>query len=115
MTKPLFPSAPLSPNYGEGWDDLQDERLRDCAAGGLSRKEAGLLLGRTETAIKGRAQALGLRFLRDTYGGLVRPYDIQLPQENRNRLEDSNHRLLFALAKAISRGDHLSKRASGVQ
>lgn len=105
--KPINPSPKLAPNYGDGWDDFQDERLRNCAAGGLSRKEAAVLLGRTVLAIKGRAQALGLRFTRDTYGGLIRPYDIALPAENRNRLEDSSDRLVKAVALSIYRGEHL--------
>lgn len=114
MTRPINPSAKLAPNYGEGWDDEQDSILRDYAARGFSRKEAGDLMGRTFMAIKGRSQALGLRFTRDTYGGFIRPYDIALPQENRNRLEDSSARLVRAVAMAIYRGEHLPG-ASNVQ
>lgn len=107
MTKPINPSPKLSPSYGDAWDDEQDERLRILALSGLSRKEAADVMGRTFMAIKGRSQALGLRFTRDTYGGLIRPYDIALPQENRNRLEDSSKRLVRAVAGAIHRGEHL--------
>jgi len=85
--------------------------LRSMAMSGLSRREAAEILGRTYMAIRGRSQALGLRFMRDTYGGLVRPYDIALPQENRGRLEDSSERLVRAVARSISRGEHLSKGA----
>jgi hypothetical protein len=68
-------------------------------------------MGRTFMAIKGRSQALGLRFTRDTYGGFIRPYDIALPQENRNRLEDSSDRLVRAIALSIYRGEHLPEAA----
>lgn len=108
MTKPLYPAAKLAPNYGDEWDEHQDERLRDCALGGLSRKEAALLLGRTVTAIKGRSQALGLRFTRDTYGGSLRPYDIRLPNEARAEMEERDNRMVQALALAIYRGEHLT-------
>lgn len=109
MTKPINPSPKLSPAYGDAWDDEQDERLRVCAMSGLSRKETADLMGRTFMAIKGRSQALGLRFTRDNYGGLARPYDIALPNELRHKLEDSNKRMVRALALAISRGDHLPR------
>jgi len=107
MTKPINSSRKLSPAYGDAWDDEQDERLRVLALSGFSRKEAADLMGRTFMAIKGRSQALGLRFTRDTYGGFIRPYDIALPQENRTRLEDSSRRLVRAVAGAIQRGEHL--------
>jgi len=107
--KPINPSPKLSPNYGDAWDDEKDDLLRDYAARGYSRKEAAEAMGRTFLAIKGRSQALGLRFTRDSDGGLVRPYDIALPQENRNRLEDSSARLVKALAVAIYRGEHLPR------
>ena len=107
MTKPINPSPKLSPAYGDAWNDEQDERLRVLALSGLSRKEAAELMGRTFMAIKGRSQALGLRFTRDTYGGFIRPYDIALPAENRARLEDSDRRMIRAVALAISRGEHL--------
>lgn len=107
MPKSISPSQKLAPNFGEGWNAEQDERLRVLALSGVSRKEAAHIMGRTFMAIKGRSQALGLRFTRDTYGGFVRPYDIALPQENRNRLEDSSARLVRAVAMAIYRGEHL--------
>jgi hypothetical protein len=111
MTAPINPARKLSPAYGEIWDDEQDERLRVLALSGFSRKEAADLMGRTHMAIKGRSQALGLRFTRDTYGGFLRPYDIALPQENRSRLEDSSKRLVRAVAGAIQRGENLPRVA----
>lgn len=105
--KPQNPSPKLAPNYGEGWDDEQDERLRVLALNGYSRKEAAGIMGRTFMSIKGRSQTLGLRFTRDNYGGLIRPYDIALPAEDRKRLEDSSARLVKAVAMSIYRGDHL--------
>lgn len=105
--KPQNPPPKLAPNYGDGWDDVQDQRLRDCAAGGWSRKEAAALMGRTPLAIKGRAQALNLRFIRDSYGRLVRPYDNQAFQEGRAAFEAADRRMVRALAEAFQRGDHL--------
>jgi len=111
MTAPINPARKLAPNYGDGWDHEQDERLRVLAFSGFSRKEAADLLGRTHMAIKGRSQALGLHFRRDTYGGFLRPYDIALPQENRSRLEESSRRLVRAVAGAIQRGENLPRVA----
>ena len=111
MTTPINPARKLSPAHGETWDDEQDERLRVLALSGFSRKEAADLMGRTHIAIKGRSQALGLRFTRDTYGGFLRPYDIALPQENRSRLEESSRRLVRAVAGAIQRGENLPRVA----
>ena len=111
MTAPINPARKLLPAYGEAWDDEQDERLRVLAFSGFSRKEAADLLGRTHMAIKGRSQALGLHFRRDTYGGFLRPYDIALPQENRSRLEESSRRLVRAVAGAIQRGENLPRVA----
>jgi hypothetical protein len=111
MTAPINPARKLLPAYGETWDDEQDERLRVLALSGFSRKEAADLMGRTFMAIKGRSQALGLRFTRDIYGGFLRPYDIALPQENRSRLEDSSRRLVRAVAGAIQRGENLPRVA----
>lgn len=109
--KPQIPPRKLAPNYGDGWDDEQDERLRVLALSGFSRKEAADLMGRTHMAIKGRSQALGLHFRRDTYGGFLRPYDIALPQENRSRLGESSRRLVRAVAGAIQRGENLPRVA----
>ncbi len=114
MTKPINPSAKLAPKYGEQWDAEQDERLRAMALSGVSRREAAELLGRTYMAIRGRSQALGLRFIRDSYGGLVRPYDVVTPSAYRDRLEDSNRRMLRALALAIHNGQHLPKGTARV-
>ena len=107
--KPHNPSPKLAPHYGDGWNDEQDERLRVMALTGYSRKEAASLMGRSPMSIKGRSQALGLRFTRDSYGGLIRPYDIALPFEDRKRLEDSSARLVKAVALSIHRGEHLPR------
>ena len=105
--KPINPSPKLAPNYGEGWDTEQDDTLTSLAARGFSRKEAAVRMGRTYMAIKGRSQALGLRFLRDTDAALLRAYDIQSFKENRATMEASDRRMIRALAEAIYRGDHL--------
>lgn len=107
MTKPINPSPKLSPAFGEPWDNNQDDILRGYAAGGFSRREAAVRMGRTFMSIKGRSQALGLRFLRDTDSALLRGYDNQAFQEKRAVMEASDRRMVRALAEAIYRGDHL--------
>ena len=107
MTNPLNPSPKLAPNYGEGWDAEQDDALASLAARGFSRKEAAVRMGRTYMAIKGRSQALGLRFIRDTDAAPLRAYDSHAFQEMRATMEASDRRMVRALAEAIYRGDHL--------
>lgn len=52
--------AKTPPNHGKPWTPAQDKQLRAEAAGNTPTRVLGLHLGRTESAIYGRASELGV-------------------------------------------------------
>jgi hypothetical protein len=98
---------------GLPWSGDAISELRALADCGLSRREVGIRIGRSTESVRKAGNEYGVRFRRDTYGGTRGPE--QMPHDKRAEMIERDRRMIRALAEAIYRGDHLSKRGESVQ
>lgn len=90
---------------GLPWGEESIAELRQLAEEGLSRREAGIRIGRTTESVRKAGNEFGVRFRRDTYGGTCGPE--QMHHDKRAEMVENDRRMIRALALAIYRGDHL--------
>lgn len=93
---------------GLPWGEDAVAEIKRLADQGLSRREIGLRVGRSTESIRKAGNDHGIRFRRDTFGGSRGPE--QIPHDKRSEMIERDRRMVRALAEAIYRGDHLSKR-----